>query len=46
MKKYIDMEIEVIVFQAQDIITNSINGGFAGSDHEDGFDNPNDTGNF
>ena len=36
MKKYIEVEIELVVLQAQDIVTAS---GFGGGDHE--FDDPN-----
>jgi hypothetical protein len=41
MKKYIEVEIELVVLQAQDIVTLS---GFNGGEH--GFDNPNGGGNF
>lgn len=37
MKKYIELEIELVVLQAQDIVTFS--GGFEGD--EDGFEDPN-----
>lgn len=41
MKKYIELEIELIVLQAQDVVTMS--GGFDGNDHE--FGDPNQTVN-
>ena len=37
MKKYVEVEIELIVLQAQDIVT--LSQGFEGGDHE--FGNPN-----
>ena len=42
MKKYIELEIELIVLQEQDIITGSTSGGFNGETDNDGFGNPND----
>ena len=42
MKKYIELEIELIVLQEQDIITNSVSGAFDGEVDSDGFGNPND----
>ena len=38
MKKYIEMQMEIVILQTQDIVTMS---GFAGGDHE--FGNPNST---
>ena len=44
MKKYIELEMELIVLQAQDVVTLSV---FDGVDDSEGFGNPNDpTGNF
>jgi hypothetical protein len=43
MKKYNAVEIELIIFQAQDVITSSL--GFDGVLDEDGFGNPNGTDN-
>ena len=40
MKKYVEVEIELIVLQTQDIVT--LSDGFNGNDHE--FGNPNGGG--
>ena len=41
MKKYNAVEIELIIFQAQDVITSSL--GFDGVLDDSGFGNPNDS---
>lgn len=41
MKKYNAVEIELIIFQAQDVITSSL--GFDGALDDSGFGNPNET---
>ena len=43
MRKYIEVELNIVMLEAQDIITGSFPG-FAGT--EDGFDNPNTEGQF
>ena len=39
MKKYQELEIQLIVFQTQDILTESVSGEFGGDDHD--FGDPN-----
>ena len=44
MKKYIEVEIDLVVLQAEDIVT--LSEGFNGSDHELGNPNGNGDGTF
>ena len=43
MKKYTELEIELVLLQSQDVVTMS---GFGGEPDDDGFENPNPVGDF
>ncbi len=44
MKKYVELSIELLLVQANDVITTSP--GFVGGEDGDGFGNPNEPGTF
>jgi hypothetical protein len=44
MKKYNELEIELVLLQAQDVVKTSL--GFGGVEDNGGFENPNPVGDF